>query len=449
MIIQQKINSSIEQEEFNRRNNLWFIKLRWYAVTLLIIFILAVKFIFAFELSNLQFYSYSFVTILIAVYNYFFYLRKKSNKSGVRESDESLYQILLDLLALSMLVYFSGGIEAPIFLLFIFHMIIGSIILPKYVMYKIASLLIIFLSVSTSLEYYDIITHQNVKGLYSFQLYKSENFILGFLTLFSFIMLMSINITSRIVGELYSRQSQLRRALKEVDEAEQSKQKYLMAVVHELKSPIAAASANLDLVLGNYTGAVSETAIEKLTRSKERLNDSISSINNLLRFSQFRLMNKLELEPVIINELLNDILEKYNLTAQRKNIIITFNSSKQINYIGDKVLLNLAISNLIANSLKYTQENGKIVIELHERANELHFSISDNGIGIPVDDLPKIFDEYYRASNVKAIEGTGTGLATIKRIIESHNGKIEAKSPSEIGNLSHPGTRFEILLPQK
>jgi len=440
------LDNKLEHKETNRRNNIWFTQLRWYAVLLLICFILSIKFIFSFEITNTQLYSYISVTSFIVSYNSFFVFIKR--KREIFEQRESLLQIILDLFSLSIMVYFSGGIEAPFFMLYIFHMIIGSILLPKRIMYSIAISLIIFLGLFSYLEYQGVIKHQFINGLYPFQLYKSPSFIYGFISAFTFVIMISIKLTSRIVGELYSSELQLRRALIEVDEAEKSKQKYLMAVVHELKSPIAAATTNLDLVLGNYAGDVSSTAVEKLMRSKERLSDAIDNINNILRFSQFRLMNKIEIESLNLTELFNDIILKYRSLVEKKNIQIKLDAKPNVIYLGDKLLLNLAFSNIIGNSVKYSSEKGKISVEIKDNISELYISISDNGIGIPKEDLPKIFEEYYRASNVKSIEGTGTGLSAINRIIESHKGMVNIKSPSPLGTVSYPGTQFIINLPK-
>lgn len=431
--------------------NNWFIKLRWYAAAALILFIVLLRFVFGFGFTAIQYYSYITTVLFILAYNIFFYrtIDKPGHVSFVSPKKSALFQILLDLLSLSVLVYFSGGVEAPIFLFFIFHMIIGSMILSEKLMYFIASVLISFLILFSAFEYNNLIEHMAITGLYPIELYKSLNYVAGFLSLFTFVLLMSIRLTSKIVRELYSREAQLRRALHEVDEAEKSKQKYLMAIVHELKTPIAAASSNLDLVLGNYVGEIGKQALDKLSRSKERLNESISSINNILRFSQFRLLNKIEPQELPLVELLDSVVKKIKTIADRKSIKIDFIITESLFVVGDVVLLELAFSNLLSNSVKYTAENGNIRVEVQSDATNVKINIADDGIGIPAEDLPKIFEEYYRASNAKSVEGTGTGLSTVKQIIESHKGNIKIKSPSSIGTIKRPGTEFQIILPLK
>jgi signal transduction histidine kinase len=216
-----------------------------------------------------------------------------------------------------------------------------------------------------------------------------------------------------------------------------------------LKSPIAAASSNLDLVLGKFVGEVSESALEKLSRSKDRLSESITTINSILRFSQFRLINKLELETISLAPLIEEVVSKNRSLAERKKIKIVYETKDKYEFEGDKVLLSLAFSNLISNAVKYTQENGNVKIEIVKNEINLIVLVYDDGLGIPSDDLPKIFEEYYRASNIKGIEGTGTGLSTIKKIVESHRGTINVNSPSRIGSKNRPGTEFQLTFPIK
>ena len=100
--------------------------------------------------------------------------------------------------------------------------------------------------------------------------------------------------------------------------------------------------------------------------------------------------------------------------------------------------------NLLANSVKYTHNNGKIDIKAFDKGNRILIEIADNGIGIPKDELPKIFEEFYRAANAKKTErdGTGLGLSIAKQIVERHNGRIWVES--EEGK----GSKFSIELPK-
>lgn len=328
-------------------------------------------------------------------------------------------------------------------------MIIGSLIFPVKIMYLTAGMLITLFSLLSFLEYHGFIPHQTVQGLYPYPLYKEPNYVIGFISIFSFVMLISIKLASKIAEELYSRERQLKLALEDVRLAEESKQKYIMAVVHELKSPIAAATSGIELVLGNYLGEVKEEILEVLSRVKTRLHESIENINSILRVSRFKLLNKIEEEELIITDIVQSIIDKIKPVAERKQIQITLSKDGNKIIKGDKVLIELVFSNLIGNAVKYTPKNGEVKISFKDISKELVVEIKDNGIGIPKNDLEKIFDEYYRASNVKNIEGTGTGLSLVKQIIETHRGKIEIASPSGIGSKERPGTKAVIILPSE
>jgi signal transduction histidine kinase len=111
---------------------------------------------------------------------------------------------------------------------------------------------------------------------------------------------------------------------------------------------------------------------------------------------------------------------------------------------GVRVYIEEAIANLLANSVKYTPQGGRIDITINDKGRDLLIQIKDTGIGIPKDEIPRLFEEFYRGKNAKKIEkmGTGLGLSIAKEIVDMHNGKIWAES--EEGR----GSTFYIKLPK-
>jgi signal transduction histidine kinase len=452
--MKQLFSFAHEYDEFEksiRNYNAWFIQLRWgFAVGLLCI-VLILKILLKLDFTIFQLSAIFAVDIFILFYNYYFYRTK--NKSTFLAAKSllkiSFSQILLDLFSLGVLVYFTGGIETPIFLFYIFHMIIGSLLLPRALMYLIAWVLIVNISIFSILEYRNIIPHQSIVGLYHFSLYNDFNFIVAYLITFSFLLMMSITLTNKIVSELYLREAQLKRALDDVHNAEKSKQKFVTAIIHELKTPISAASANLDLILSNILGEMNDLIRDKVKRARFRLNESIKMINGILRVSRFKLLNKIEPEEIRISGIIQDIINSMDSIILRKQINVVYDDNENSPIIADRVLIELAMSNLINNAVKYTHDEGRVEILLFDEDDFRNIEIADNGIGIPEKEIEKIFEEYYRASNSKNIEGTGTGLSLVKEIIEVHNGKISIKSPSRLGTARHPGTECHIMLPLK
>lgn len=428
--------------------NNWFIKLRYFAVAAMVIFLFSLTNFF--DITPFQLAVVAAVTVAIFVYNILLANLMKTEFAASYPVRVSLYQMIADLMSLSLLVYVTGGIETPIIMFFAFHMIIGSIILPNRIVYILAVTLFLSFSVLSFLEYLAVIPHMSVGGLYPEPLYNSIAFIVTVLTVFALFLYITILLTTRVVAELYEREGELKDAYDQLAKAEESKQKYIMAVVHELKSPIAAASSFLDLILGGFVGDISDDVRDKVGKAKHRTTESIETINSILKISKFRLLNKVEKEDVDLVEVADHIIESLQANADRKNITMEKKyDSPQLIYQGDKTLLQLSFSNLIGNAVKYTPKEGRVKVELVKRKNEVELDVTDSGIGIPEKEQEKIFNEFYRASNTKdhRIEGTGTGLSIVQEIIKTHGGKIEIESPSKIGTKENPGTTFKVKLP--
>jgi signal transduction histidine kinase len=112
------------------------------------------------------------------------------------------------------------------------------------------------------------------------------------------------------------------------------------------------------------------------------------------------------------------------------------------NILGNPIRLRQMVGNLLGNAIKYTQEGGRISLKCWREADQVIILIRDNGLGIPTNDQPYIFDKFYRAGNIPSdVPGTGLGLAIVKSIVENHQGRIWVTSA--VGQ----GTSFTIVLP--
>lgn len=439
-----------------RKRNKWLVNLRYFAFLFLLSFIFISKYFFGLGYLPQQFYILAALSFCILFYNIILSLISNSKivkdiPSGVNPLVISLIQIQLDLLLLGLIVYFTGGIESPFYIFFIFHMIIGSMILPGYVIYTIAGVIVVsfyFLSLS---EYSGMITHYGINGLLSAPIYNNLNYVIIFASAFGVMMVVSVFLANSISSALYRREQDLKITLDKLNNAEKIKQKYIIGVVHEIKSPIAVVQSFLDLVLQKYAGPISENVEDKLQKARHRSDEAIQIINDVLYISRLKLLDReIDKSEVNVPEVINNIISKRSIQAKAKNISLVLEDKreKKKNILGDKSLLDLAFSNLIGNSIKYTKEGGKIEVLISESGENLSVEISDNGIGIPDADKSKIFSEFYRASNVKhkIHEGTGTGLSVVKQIIEQHGGFISFQSPSRLADNKGQGTSFNVKL---
>ena len=437
-----------------RRRNLWFIKLRYLAVLMLFGFLLSGEYILDFQFSDSQVRVIIISSILILFYNVLIHSTRKfvgCNANKFNCMHLSLIQMILDLIMLMLLVYYTGGIHSPLFMFFIFHMIIGSMILPGYVVFSICIIVVIVYSSMIFLQYHGILDSHIISGLFPAFSETSFAYLILFTVVFNLTLLISVLLANTIARRLYQREKELHESLIKLNEQEIAKQKYIIGLVHEIKTPLAAVESILELALQKFLGPISEIVEEKLTRAKIRSHEAIMLINNVLRISKLKLMNVSVHEPIEVNELIAEVIDQKSEDAKSKGIIIVFNNRrKNKNTVqGDKVLLELAFSNVLGNAIKYMEEKGKVEIDLSDSESGATIEICDNGIGIPEKDIDKIFNQFVRASNIKHknYDGSGLGLSLVKEIIERHNGSIRAESPSRLMEQGRPGSSFIIFLP--
>lgn len=446
-----------EQPEFweaIRRRNLWFIKLRYAIVVMLIIFLFLTTFIFKINYSETQLIAGAIIIASIFFYNSVLHRLRRFVRFDANRFNPlylSLFQMILDLIALLLLVYFTGGIESPLYMQFVFLVIIGSLILPGALVYTMAAVFVFSFAILTAFEHYQVIAHHSIDGLLSSPLYNNLNYVGAFLFTFAFMTFISVYLANGMARQLYKREKDLVDSMKKINAAEKDKQKYIMGIVHELKTPIVAVASYIDIILQKFLGPIDETVEEKLIRAKNRTDESVQMINDVLNVSKLTLYNQFDEEEIDINELVSSVIKRRRPYADahliKMNLLDVRN--KKDNFRGDKFLLDIAISNLLGNSIKYGVDSGTVEITINNNNSNLIIEVCDDGVGIPENELPKIFKDFYRAVNVKKIvaEGSGLGLSVVKRIIERHDGTIKAKSPSRMAKKDHPGTCFTIELP--
>ncbi len=448
-----------EQKEFweaIRRRNLWFIKLRYAIVAMLSIFLLLTTTVFKINYSETQLVAGVLITASILFYNITLHRLRKYVQFDVNRFNPlylSLFQMVLDLIALLLLVYYTGGIESPLYIQFVFLVIIGSLILPGTLVYAMAAVFVISFMGLTALEHYQVIAHHSIDGLLNSPLYNNPHYVGAFLFTFAFMTFVSVYLANGMSRQLYKREKDLVDSLKKINTAEKEKQKYIMGIVHEIKTPIVAVASYIDIILQKFLGPIDETIEEKLVRAKNRTDEGIQMINDVLNVSKLTLYDQYDEEEIDINEIVSGVVKRRKISAEAHLIKLNLLDvrDKKEKFRGDKFLLDIAISNLIGNSIKYGVDGGTVEITINSSSSNLIIEVCDDGVGIPEKELPKIFKDFYRAVNVKKIvtEGSGLGLSVVKRIVERHSGTVEAKSPSRMATKDHPGTCFTIKLPFK
>lgn len=212
-------------------------------------------------------------------------------------------------------------------------------------------------------------------------------------------------------------------------------------LAHELRTPLTTINSYFE---GIKEGIIKfdETTIREIEEKLQRL---ISLVNRLgdLANAEKRIINSQE-ELVSISDILKNIIKRYKILASRNDIKLDYSIQPGLNITADPKNLETIIINLISNALKYTPEKGEVYISLEKVEKKLILKVSDTGIGISEDDLPYIFERFYRADKSRSTKtgGTGIGLTITRELIQSMNGTIDVSSQGK-------GTKFTVQLPNK
>lgn len=215
-------------------------------------------------------------------------------------------------------------------------------------------------------------------------------------------------------------------------------------VSHELKAPLGALQQNLFALEFELSDLLNPSQKEQMQRLKARVADMLKLINSWLRMIAVDMDRLREgFAPISIALPLSKARESLETLAAKKNVELIVSIPEAPCLVnGDEISLSEVFVNLLANAIKYSREGGRVTLEAERGGDEVVIAIKDNGIGIPPEDLPHIFDGFYRGKDAqRAAEGLGIGLAVCRQIIEAHNGSIAVES--ELGK----GSTFVIRLP--
>ena len=232
--------------------------------------------------------------------------------------------------------------------------------------------------------------------------------------------------------------------LKELDKM---KSEFIAMVAHELRAPLAAVEQQLTVILNKMAGDITEKQEQLLSRAKERTRGLLTLIKDLLDLSKIEAGMMVQYkEPLFLQEVVQKVVDLMRAEADAKKLDLEFTVPPELPLINaDRNSMEGTFTNLISNAIKYTPEGGKIWVTLNEEGGFIKATVSDTGIGIKKEDLPRIFDKFYRVKTVETrqIVGTGLGLSIVKSIVDAHLGSISVES--EEAN----GTIFTVLLPKE
>jgi len=254
---------------------------------------------------------------------------------------------------------------------------------------------------------------------------------------------------SSVCEELRRNLLKFERANRELQRLDQLKSEFLANVSHELRTPLTSMRGYVDYLLKGKMGEMNEAQRRGLDVVQKNLIRLIKRVESLLTMSKEQMhSNELEVRPFSLRPLLEEVLSGVELESEGKGLVLELDIPEDLPpLLADRERVSQAVENLLSNAVKFTPEGGEIRVSARGiSANDkrhVEVSVSDTGIGIPADELPRIFDKFHQAdsSERRSYSGIGLGLAIVKQIVDKHHGKIEVES--EEGK----GTTFRLLLP--
>lgn len=237
------------------------------------------------------------------------------------------------------------------------------------------------------------------------------------------------------------------RDISQLKEIEQVKSQFVTMVTHELRAPLAAIEGYLSAYLSGLAGTDPQVSRQMLDRAKQRAHALLQLVNDLLEFSRLEAKGVSRKKELLdLSEVITSTVELLKTQGEPKTLQFQVELPQPMPLIeADRGEMEQLFTNLISNAIKYNVKRGKVSISAKTSRQSLSIKVADTGIGISEEHLPHIFEEFYRVSGpqTRYTTGTGLGLSIVKKIVESHFGRIEVESKLD------KGTTFTVKFPIK
>lgn len=426
----------------------WLIKLRWIAISMLFIAALTAARILGIRIAE---YTLYILAAVLIVYNFLLYdLMNYFTWGGKRPSHKTVsriifFQICGDLFILTAILHFSGGIENPFFFYFVFHTVIASILLTPRQSYLQATLAVALFGALVLLEHYGVISHYKLEGFISENLYRDKLFIFGTFFVFATTLYLVVYMTTSISALLRKRQEDYEKVNLQLQQKDRLKNEYVMRLTHDVRGHLAAITSCLDIVTQGILGQLNDKQMDLIERASGRTAKCMTFVTALLRITRLKLSDTMDKTHFPLKNIFFNAIAAVEGKASAKGIDLKYQIDAGIDEIYcEPLLIEEAVTNMLLNAIKYNPEKGAVQLIAKDAENNILIEVSDTGIGIPPDEIERLFEEFYRATNARKVErdGTGLGLAIVKQVVERHGGTVRAQ------NNPGGGSTFSFTLPK-
>lgn len=434
----------------------WFISIRWFAAAATVLLALV-----AHHLIGLRFDTQPVIVALIVLLAYNALLALAVNhlqKRGTltRRAIHALanLQVVCDLLLVAALWHFTGAVENAFGIVFVFPMVWAAELLDRRNAYLHAVLGAALLNAVAWGEYAGLLPHvhlvrETVNADLAHEFIREvvyRDWHRVFMVTFSLTgaLFFTVYLAATIATRLRYREQQLEQTFRSLKSVDTLKTHFMRKASHELRAPLAAIHMLLETVLAGLTGKVDPKQEEMIRRAAERTDSLTYLINDLLRYSRLEAEAGVlvKLQPVSFTNVLSRTMELLTPSAEAKGLQLVADLHPAHVLADEEGLTELA-TNLISNAIRYSGHGKTVEIALTADTSHATLTVRDHGIGITAEDLPHVFEEFFRSEAAKkAVQhGTGMGLAIVKRLVETYDGSIDLESPPSAG------ATFTVRLP--
>ena len=229
-----------------------------------------------------------------------------------------------------------------------------------------------------------------------------------------------------------------KKEIENLKQNEQFRREFLQNLSHEFKTPVFAIQGYIDTLLSGAmkNAEVNEKFLKKAANNVNRLSHLLNDLDEISSLERGEI--KLNKAFFVIQDLVKEVFEAVSIKAEEKNIQCTIKKGCEtpLTVFADPEKIRQVITNLVQNAIKYGKQNGSITSSMYQTdGNNILVEFSDNGIGIPEKNLPRIFERFYRTEKGRNLDvrGSGLGLAICKHIIEAHEQTIHVRSKEDVG----------------
>lgn len=231
-------------------------------------------------------------------------------------------------------------------------------------------------------------------------------------------------------------------AMQPIEDSFQRLKQFTADASHELRNPLMAIESNVSVSL-KYPEGMRDTDRESFEAIASATDQMINLTEDFLLLARAQKIKMLKKEPINLSLILQDLFSLFEVKAQKKHIDLSIKLEEKLFLLGDNLLLQRLFSNLVENAIYYTSEKGFIKIQGKVKDSFIEVEVKDSGMGIASENLPKIFERFWRSDPSRSYhqKGSGLGLAIVKAIVTQHKGKITVKSQLGVGSC------FLVILP--